>query len=244
VNGFLADLRLRVVRVMRGARTRLGRRALRSGVAPTVVVRPMLRRLRPPLVIDVGANRGQFTLDVVTALPMATVVAYEPLPREAKVFRRIFADLPNVELREIALGSRREARDIHVARAADSSSLLPITGTQEMVFPGTEEVDRVAVQVTTLDDELDGVAIPPGTLLKVDVQGFELEVLRGAGRVLPRIRWLLVEVSFVELYQGQPLAADVMDHVSELGFRLIDTSTPSRFRGRTIQIDMLFQNAR
>src|SRR5687768_10967656 len=244
MNEFIADLPLRITRVVSGTRTELGRRALRSGVVPTVVVQPMLRRLRPQLVIDVGANRGQFTLDVVTSLPMATVLAFEPLPREASVFRRIFGDFPNVELRQTALGSRREVRDLHVARAADSSSLLSITRKQEIVFPGTEEVERVGVQVTTLDDELDADAVPPRTLLKVDVQGFELEVLRGARRVLADIRWLLVEVSFVELYEGQPLAAEVIDHAAERGFRVIDISKPHRFRGRTIQVDMLFENTR
>ena len=64
MNEFIADLPLRITRVVSGTRTELGRRALRSGVVPTVVVQPMLRRLRPQLVIDVGANRGQFTLDV------------------------------------------------------------------------------------------------------------------------------------------------------------------------------------
>jgi len=208
----------------------------------------MLRRIAPDLVIDVGANRGQFTLDVVSALPSARVIAFEPLPSEAAVFRRIFASHPNVELRTHALGSKSERREMHIAKAADSSSLLDFTPRQEAINPGTGVVGAVDVDVLTLDQVLDDLfadrSLPRPSLLKADVQGYELEVLRGGERHLSALGWIYVEVSFVELYRGQPLAYEVVNYLSPRGFGLVDAVISSRLRGRSIQADFLFENGR
>jgi FkbM family methyltransferase len=210
-------------------------------VLPTAVAEPMLRRLVPDLVVDVGANRGQFTLDVVRAVPSARVVAFEPLEQEATVFRSIFAHHDNVQLHQLALGRRVEPGTMHMSRAADSSSLLPIGPLQVSIFPGTEELRTVVVDVSTLDAMLVGESIPPKSLLKIDVQGDELEVLRGGTRVLKLFRWIYLEASFLELYIGQALAGELINYLSGLGFRLVDTSTPLRANGRTVQIDLLFE---
>ncbi len=84
----------------------------------------------------------------------------------------------------------------------DSSSLLPIGHRQLSEFPGTHPVDSVEVRVLPLREVLSS-ELPPPRLLKIDVQGLELEVLRGAGSSLDLIDELFVECSFAELYGGQ-----------------------------------------
>ena len=219
----------------------LGRRGLRVGVAATLAPQPMLRRLQPGLVVDVGANRGQFALDVRKAAPQARIISFEPLGSEAEVFRTIFSGAPNVELKECALGSVKGTAQLHVAGAADSSSLLEIGNLQEQLFHGTGEVQVVEVAVELLDDVLREYDLGDRALLKIDVQGFELQVLMGAVEALGRFRWVYVELSFVELYVGQPLAHEVMSLLAAHHFGLADTGEPTRVKGRTIQQDFLFE---
>jgi FkbM family methyltransferase len=201
----------------------------------------MLRRLDPSFVVDVGANRGQFALDVRRAAPQARILSFEPLPSEAAVFRTIFLGQRNVELIESALGSANGTAKLHVAGAADSSSLLHIGSLQEQLFPGTGEVQVVDVRVDVLDEVLQEFALADRSLLKIDVQGYELEVLKGALNSLSHFRWVYVELSFVELYVGQPLAHEVMTLLVTHGFGIVDAGTPTRSKGRTIQQDYLFE---
>ena len=73
-------------RALSVGRTKIGRHAARHGVLPTYWPQEMLRRLHPTYVIDVGANRGQFSLDVHTVLPQTPIIAFEPLQHEAAVY--------------------------------------------------------------------------------------------------------------------------------------------------------------
>jgi hypothetical protein len=130
---------------------------------------------------------------------------------------------------------------MHVAGAADSSSLLEIGSLQEQIFAGTREVRVEEVDVETLDDVLLEHDLSGQALLKIDVQGFELEVLRGARDSLRKFRWIYVELSFVELYVGQPLAHEVIEFLRVQGFVPVDTGMPLRSKGRTVQLDFLFE---
>src|SRR3546814_6948519 len=94
-------------------------------------------------------------------------------------------------------------------------SLLPLGEEQKRGF-AMEEVSTLTVPVRRLDAVLDPASLPRPVLLKIDVQGFEYEVLEGLGALRDAIRWIFVEVSFVELYQGQRLSADVETLLQEL----------------------------
>jgi hypothetical protein len=89
-------------------------------------------------------------------------------------------------------------------------------------------------------------AVPPGkvrrpVLLKIDVQGTEIEVLRGATGMLGEVDSVLVECSFVELYRGQALAGEVIAFLDERGFSLASVCSPALDRGRVVQADLLFE---
>jgi FkbM family methyltransferase len=228
-------------RGLNGLRSPEGRAALRHGVVPSLEHQALLRALGPTLVFDVGANRGQFSLDVRRALPNARVVAFEPLGPEAALYRSILGTTPNWVLHQVALGERRDVLDLHVSAARDSSSLLPIGQRQGELFPGTGEVGTERVEVRTLDDFLDEIVGPQPALLKIDVQGGELSVLRGGRQALERFRWVYVEISFMELYEGQPLADEVVDHLRVRGFRLAGVGRPSVVAGMPVQVDALFE---
>ncbi len=105
----------------------------------------------------------------------------------------------------------------------------------------TRSVDEVTVRTARLDHELGSADLPSPCLLKIDVQGFEMEVLAGAEALLPSVDEILVECSFVELYDGQPLADEVIVFLLGVGYRLrgaYGMSTDDD--GRCLQADLLF----
>ncbi len=99
----------------------------------------------------------------------------------------------------------------------------------------------MVVRQARLDEVMEADRLAAPTLLKIDVQGYELELLRGAERSLAAIDEILVECSFVELYAGQPLADDVVCHLRERGFGLNGVHSVARGAdGRPLQADLLF----
>jgi hypothetical protein len=123
----------------------------------------------------------------------------------------------------------------------DSSSLLPILKSYVDAFPGTEEARTLEVEVKTLDSVL-AERIRRPCLLKVDAQGGELEVLRGADAVLKNVDVAFVECSFVEFYRGQALADEVIRAFLGRGLRLDGVYSVVRdTQRRCLQADLLFR---
>jgi len=192
-------------------------------------------------VVDIGANRGQFALVARQCQPQARVISFEPLPPAAAKFRAVFADDDRVTLHEVAIGPVPGNATIHVSRRDDSSSLLPITATQVALFPGTEETSIAVVRVAPLHEFVSVDDIQPPAFLKLDVQGYELEALRGCEDLLDRFACVYAECSFVELYAGQALADEVIAWMRERGFKLRGVHNMDYDRGgRAIQADFLF----
>ncbi len=240
------DLALQAKRVGK-ARTALRhadlRRALRHKVLPAVEHLPVLDLLPTmALVVDVGANVGQFALVARHRWPSARIVSFEPLPQAAERLRAVFADDPAFECRPCALTDTSGTRDFHVTGHDDSSSLLPVARRQVEEF-ATDGVGTLQVTTSRLDDALPAAEVPDGpVLLKVDTQGTELEVLRGGTELLARASHLIIEVSFVELYEGQADAAQITRFLVDRGWDLratYDVKT-SRRTGEPLQADAVF----
>lgn len=214
---------------------------LRHGVAAAVEHAAVLGALKPRTVVDVGANRGQFSLFALHAFPAATIVALEPLAVPAARFRRVFARQQRVTLHHAALAPGSGQSTMHVSGHDDSSSLLPITATQGELFRGTGEVGTETVRTGPLREFVDGSSIEEPALLKLDVQGFELEALRACGELLEKFEYICAEGSFVELYEGQVLADDLASWLGERGYQLVRSYGSVHDKGgRIIQADMLF----
>jgi FkbM family methyltransferase len=192
-------------------------------------------------VVDVGANRGQFSLAVRRWCPNARIIAFEPLPGPASKFRTLFRGDKSVSLHETAIGRESGQQAMHVSGRDDSSSLLPISHVQVQKFPGTEEVSTIVVRVSPLDAFVTAAEILSPAMLKLDVQGFELEALRGCDALLRRFTQIYCECSFIELYRGQALAADVVEWLAAKGFRLTGVfNLAYDEQGQTLQGDLLF----
>ena len=219
------------------------RRALRHGVAASTEHHydPLPPNIRT--VIDVGANRGQFALIARQRWPAARLICFEPLPEPIAVLRRVLGENAGLELVQAAASAGAGMATMHVSRRDDASSLLAITSRQSATFPGTKEIAATEVPTTSLDHHLGGGIARPA-LLKLDVQGFELEVLRGAEDTLSSIDFVLVECSFQEFYAGQATADEVVRFLHGHRFALLGGTAPVVDRhGLVLQIDFIFARA-
>ncbi len=219
-------------------------RGLTFGVVPAVEHLPVLRGLELDGILDVGANRGQFSMACRIALPGVPIVAFEPIPHEAAVFNRIHGQAAAVRLEPSALGEQPGEALLHLSGRADSSSLLPIGELQKSLFRETAEIGTLSVKVQRLDDLAPLWAGRTRQLLKLDVQGFELNVLRGAEETLASCAYVYAECSEVPLYDGQALRPAVEAFLSARGFNLTCSYNPTMHQGQMIQSDCLFHRVR
>ena len=201
--------------------------------------------LKPALgtIVDIGANRGQFSLAARVNAPNANIIAFEPLEKAADLYRQIFRKDSSVIFHQAAIGPQTGKAVMHVTAADDSSSLLPISKNQVMLYPKTNEVRREKVTIGPLSEYIGPEEINPQAMLKLDVQGFELQALIGSENLLDCFSFIYTECSFIELYTGQALANDVIGWLKERDFILrgiynLDYDND----GNSVQADFLFKN--
>jgi FkbM family methyltransferase len=199
------------------------------------LVQPMNIRV----IYDIGANVGTWTLLAKAILPGAEVHAFEPLDKHRTGFSANVAGLERVSLHGIALGAESKPALLHVMDFSDASSILPSAEANRLHF-GTVEVGHVAVELHRLDDYRATRGLPWPDLVKLDVQGYELEALKGGIECLKSAKAVLTEVSFAEFYKGQPTFEDVVRFMADNGFRLHAVSATTPVGKPLFQTDVLF----
>lgn len=217
---------------------------LRTRVVAATEHDRILAGLQLDTVVDVGANRGQFALCIRRLYPAARIISFEPLHGAASTFRRTFSGDPGVTLVNKAVAAASGSVSMHVSQWDASSSLLPIGQAQRDNFPFMKESRLETVETVRLSECIDAGSLKGRALLKLDVQGFELTALRGCEELLDRFGFVYVEASFVELYEGQALASDILAFLLSKGFRLTCVANLCSGRmQRPIQADFLFSRS-
>lgn len=220
-------------------RQRPYRTALRHGVGAAIEHEDVAFSHDFASVIDVGAHHGQFALLALRRFPRAALWCLEPLA-EAQAKLRAVLNHRSATVIASAAGRITGERDFHVSQATDSSSLLPILENCTAAFPGTNEAKTLTVPVVALDELFKEPPARP-CLLKIDSQGSELDVLRGAEQLLETVDELFVECSFIEFYAGQELISQVIAYLLERRFWLTGVYSVVHDRsGRCLQADLLF----
>lgn len=204
----------------------------------------LVRGLDPDLVLDVGANQGQYAGDLRSLGYDGPILSFEPVRSTYTQLVHRCADDPSWQALNLALGSETGSATINVAaNEGASSSLLPMLDRHSAAAPEADYVRTESVQVRRLDDVLAERGAPQRAFLKVDTQGFERSVLDGAGELLgSALVGVQLELSLVPLYDGAPLYDEMLERLLSAGYRLawVDPGFADPRTGELLQFDAAF----
>lgn len=214
------------------------------GSSSTAQLASSLRNFNIDLVLDVGANIGQFGEELRHAGYRGGIVSYEPLPDAYDILTsRVRGDASWRVYERSAIGAFNGDIAINVAGNSASSSILPMLEKHLEAAPHSAYINKIDVPIRRLDDTLGEdfqQAVAP--FLKIDTQGYEWDVLDGATHALGKCRGVLVELSCVPLYEGQHLWLEMVDRLQGSGFALwaLQPGFTDNQTGQMLQADGIF----
>ena len=199
---------------------------------------------RISLIVDVGANAGQYAMELFRAGYEGTIHSIEPQPDAHAVLKRAAQGQPRWEVLEpLAAGDKVGTVEMIVAGNSLSTSVLPMLDRHVQAAPSSAPVGRISVRQTTLDAlYLNRVSLERPALLKIDTQGYEPQVLAGASGCLAAFQLVQLEMSLQPLYAGQKLWLEMITTMAAHGFEpwAIQPEFCDSRTGQVLQVNGLF----
>lgn len=203
----------------------------------------LLQTYRVDLVLDVGANVGQFGGELRDLGYRGRIISFEPLASAYAALTRVAQADGAWQTLPIALGAAERTTTLHISGNSYSSSLLEMLPTHLELAPASIGVGEQTAQVQTLDALFENLRGEAGQVwLKIDTQGYELQVLKGAARSLAQIPTIQLEMSLVPLYRAAPLYQDCLAYLTARGYRLVslEPGPAHPVTGELLQVDGIF----
>lgn len=197
----------------------------------------VLRDTNVDLLIDGGANRGQYASEQRQLGYGGRILSVEPLRTAYEVLEQRVAQDERWSCLQAALAAEEGELEMRAAEISEVSSVLRATGTMNTL--GWQRTEVLCVPAVTLDRLVESAQRP---YIKLDLQGYELEALKGGTAALRSAVAVEVELSTVALYEGAPLLPEVVSFLDAHGFTLFSTE-PALVdfeSGRVLQLDGLF----
>jgi len=196
------------------------------------------------LVLDVGANTGQYGMFLRELDYRGMIVSFEPLSSaHEQLIKRSRNDPDWIIAPRMAIGDNSGEITLHISGNSQSSSVLNMLDAHSNAAPDSAYIGDQRVPLHRLDDIAGSyVANSSAAYLKIDVQGYESQVLEGSEHILPMIKGIQLELSLVPLYENQVLYREMIDKLDGLGYVLhalfpVFSDVQS---GRLLQMDGIF----
>lgn len=203
-----------------------------------------LKKMVPQLdnIIDVGSNSGQFSKVATHFYPNAEINAFEPLPDLYSKIEKLFQSNQKITTHNLALGNEVGVIKFNKNKYGHISSILEISS-DNIHYPKKEnDLAQIDVAIKTLDSlSLIDAKSKGITLLKLDVQGYELEVLRGGDETIKQIDYIVIEANLEQLYANQPSFNQMNEYLTSKGFEIkgmLDFNLGNK--NKYIEVDLLY----
>jgi FkbM family methyltransferase len=197
------------------------------------------------VIYDIGAADGVVSSCLAKIKNVQTIHAFEPIPTAYDELITRMQKFPKVKTHNIALGDKEGEFEMHISSNSDSSSLLPLANLHKEQRPQVplDITHKIIVPVFKLDDYVKQHQLAIPNLIKMDVQGYEKNVIEGGVNTISQAEYCIMEMSFVQLYENSPLFDDIYRLMYNLGFKLIGLDNPLKgSTGVHLQVDGIFQN--
>jgi len=194
-------------------------------------------------VLDVGANSGQYATELFKIGYSGKIVSFEPVKSVYKKLNEISKNNKKWTTYNFGLGNKEEEMLINISENTYSSSLLDIMPSHVEGAPESKYINKETVQIKTLDSVFNDVVKKDDVvLLKMDVQGFEKNVLEGAINSLKNIKGIQLEMSIEELYKGEMLFDEMIAFLKQYNFSLhsLENGYFNKKTGKLLQVDGVF----
>jgi len=197
-------------------------------------------RFEPNTIIDVGASIGAWSEAARFVYPNSKIYSFEPIPDSYSLLaRRSYKHRGTIRVFNYAVGDESGERTLYVSDHLPASSLLKMTVRHKSMFPCTDQRKEIRVPVKRLD-EVEEVVWEEPILVKIDVQGFELNVLRGVGMHLSRVSVIQIEINFEDFYDEQASSIELFSFLHSHGFRRMLQMSPPLVNNTFVACDFLF----
>ena len=211
--------------------------------APMARRMALLRHHEVGVVLDVGANTGQYARSLRRNGYQGRIVSFEPMAAAFQTLQSYAQADPAWEAAHLGLGETEEEATIHIARNPQCSSLLAPLPRYLEASPAPTLVAEESVRIQPLDAVFPTyVREGERVFLKLDVQGYERHVLEGAQASLPHLAGVQLELSMVPLYEGGPVLEEMLAYLAGQGFTLmsIEPAASHPRTGQQLQVDGVF----
>jgi FkbM family methyltransferase len=203
----------------------------------------LMKRFNIGIILDVGANTGQFAQSVRKAGFKGKIISFEPLAEAFKLLQGKTGTDKNWSAEKIGLGDFDGESVINVSQNLVSSSILNIKKEHTDAEPDSKYVAQEKITIRKLDSIFDKYEQEgKGIFLKIDTQGFEKEVVLGAAKSMAKITGIQVEMSLVECYDGEMMYEDLKTLIESFGFELyyLEPGFSDPVTGKLMQVDGIF----
>tara|TARA_B110000196_G_scaffold260987_1_gene232364 strand:- start:271 stop:984 length:714 start_codon:yes stop_codon:yes gene_type:complete len=230
-----------IKKILNLCRCKLWFKGMLNGIPATIELEKLVKDIRvPETIIDIGSNKGQFILLIEKLFPNKMVYSFEPIKEMIDKQKKFFKYKKNIIFHNLALGSSITSKDFLITNRMDSSSFLKIAEDKNESKKYLIKEKR-NIKISTLDSILLNEKISRPILIKMDVQGYELEVLKGSNDLLKKTDYLLLEVSENEMYQNQPTEKIIIKYLKDLNFDIFKANEWLNIKNTNFnQRDVLF----
>lgn len=207
----------------------------------------MIKRNGVNVALDVGACYGEFATQMRVFGYKNRIISFEPVSESFSKLEQQVSKDPHWECHPYALGSENTKKIIHILNCRQASSLLEPTEALQRHFGAQMAIEKEEiVQIKRLSDVIPSLCQPKDVLfLKIDAQGYEKQIIEGAGESLSSCILIQMEVSLIPFYKNETMIADMILYMEQKGFVpvSIEPGDYSRETLQEFQVDLIFGQA-